>query len=169
MATIVLREVAQDNWRATLQLAVHPDQQRFIADCVPIVALALAKAYIRPGGLIWVPYAIYADADMVGFIELAYALNSPDHYWVYHFFIDHRHQGKGYGKAALQTFIQVVKDQHRSCQQLKLTVHPENRRAQAVYTGVGFRPTGEEQFEEPVYMLPVRNVIGERHLPSTAS
>jgi diamine N-acetyltransferase len=157
MASIVLREVVRDNWRATLQLAVHPDQQRFIADYVPIAAIALAKAFIRPDGLIWVPYAIYADAEMVGFIELAYALNSRDRYWVHHFFIDHRHQGKGYGKAALQRFIQLVKDQHRSCQQINLTVHAENRRAQGLYTGAGFRPTGEEQFEEPVYMLRIRD------------
>jgi len=97
---------------------VHPDQQRFIADYVPIAAIALAKAFIRPGGFIWVPYAIYADRDMVGFIELAYEPNSPNQYWIYHFFIDQMQQGKGYGKAALQAFIQLVKQQHPSCQQI---------------------------------------------------
>src|SRR5437867_2413590 len=108
MTAISLREVSRDNWRATLRLAVHPDQQRFIADYVPIAAIALAKAFIRPGGLVWVPYAIYADRDLIGFIELAYQAYSPDQYWVYHFFIDHIHQGKGYGKAALQAFIRLV-------------------------------------------------------------
>lgn len=157
MAAISLRQVSQDNWRATLQLAVHPHQQRFIADYVPIAAIALAKAFIRPGGLVWMPYAIYADQDMVGFIELAYEPNSSDHYWIYHFFIDQMHQGRGYGKAALQAFIRLVTEEHPHCQQIKLTVHPDNRRAQSLYTGVGFRPTGEEQSEEPVYMLRVRD------------
>src|SRR5436309_9461958 len=105
MSAISLDEISEQSWRATLQLAVHPEQQRFIADYVPIAAIALAKAFIRPGGLVWVPYAIYADRDMVGFIELAYELNSPARYWVYHFFIDQTQQGKGYGKAALQAFI----------------------------------------------------------------
>jgi diamine N-acetyltransferase len=157
MASISLREVTEDNWRATLQLAVHPEQQRFIADYVPIAAIALAKAFIRPGGLVWVPYAIYASSDMVGLIELAFAINSQTHYWVYHFFIDYAQQGKGYGKAALQAFIALVKDKHPQCQQIKLTVHPENRRAQALYSSVGFRPTGAEQDDEPVYMLRVRD------------
>ena len=157
MAGISLREVAEDNWRATLELAVHPDQQRFIADYVPIAAIALAKAFIRPGGLVWMPYAIYADRRMVGFIELAYEVNSSVRYWVYHFFIDHAQQGKGYGKAALQALIELVTEQHPHCRQIKLTIHPENRRAQSLYTSVGFRPTGEEQDDEPVYTLSVRD------------
>src|SRR3954465_11948740 len=100
MPPITLREITRENWRAALSLAVHPDQQRFIADHTPIAAIVLAKAYIRPDGLEWEPYAIYADAEMVGLIALAYAPASRDQYWVYHFFIDRAQQGKGYGKAA---------------------------------------------------------------------
>lgn len=70
MAQISLCGVSHDNWRATLGLTVHPEQQRFIADYVPIAAIALAKAYIRPGGLVWVPFAIYADQQLVGFLVL---------------------------------------------------------------------------------------------------
>jgi diamine N-acetyltransferase len=153
MVTISLCEVTQDNWRDTLRLSVHPDQQRFIADYAPIAAIALAKAFVRPGGLVWAPYAIYADADMVGFVELAYAPNSLDQYWVYHFFIDRLYQGQGYGRAALQAFVQMIKEQHPSCRQIQLTVHPENHQAQRLYTSAGFRPTGQEQFGEPVYTL----------------
>ena len=97
MNELSLREVTQENWRATLGLAVFPEQQRFIADYVPIAAIALAKAYIRPGGLVWVPYAFYAATEMVGFTELAYEPGSPDNYWIFHFFIDHHYQGRGYG------------------------------------------------------------------------
>ncbi|SRR5258706_1958234 len=156
MTAILLREVAAENWRATLHLTVHPDQQRFIADYVPIAAIALAKAFVRPSGLVWLPYAIYADGDIIGLIELAYEPDSPARYWVYHFFIDQAQQGKGYGKAALQAFIQLVIEQHPRCRQINLTVHPENRRAQSLYTSAGFRPTGAEQDGEPVYVLRVR-------------
>ena len=61
----------------------------------------------------WVPYAIYADAEIVGLIELAYAPGSRDQYWVYHFFIDRSQQGKGYGKAAFQAFIQLIRELHQ--------------------------------------------------------
>ncbi len=105
MPTITLREITRENWRAALSLAVHPEQQRFTADHTPIAAIMLAKAYIRPDGLVWIPYAIYAAEEIVGLIELAYEPDSQEQYWVYHFFIDHSQQGQGYGKAAFRAFM----------------------------------------------------------------
>src|SRR5260370_7114796 len=96
MNELSLREVTQENWRATLGLAVFPEQQRFIADYVPIAAIALAKAYIRPGGLVWVPYAFYAATEMVGFTELAYEPRTPHNYSIFPFFIYHPYQARGY-------------------------------------------------------------------------
>src|SRR5258708_21231842 len=90
--TISLKEITRANWREALTLSVKPEQQRFVADYAPVAAIALAKAYIRPDGLIWVPYAIYTDAIMVGFTMLAYEPDSSDQYWIYHFFIDQRYQ-----------------------------------------------------------------------------
>ena len=129
-----LREVTQENWRATLGLGVHPDQQRFVADSTPIAAIALAKAYIRPGGAMWEPYAIYTGSTLVGFLELAYTPGSHDEYWVFHFFIDQRFQGRGYGKAALARLIALVQERYPDCHTLHLVVHPENAsRATALY------------------------------------
>ena len=68
---ITLRAVTNDNWRETLTLTVRPEQQRFVAEYAPITAIALAKAYIRPGSAVWMPYAIYAGSLMVGFLALA--------------------------------------------------------------------------------------------------
>lgn len=154
---VELREVTQANWREALRLAVHPDQQRFIAEYAPIVAVALAKAYLRLGGASWTPYAIYAGPTMVGFVELAYEAGTSDQYWVFHFFIDQRYQRRGYGRAALQRFIELVKREHPTCRLLQLVVHPENHRAQQLYTAAGFRPSGTERWGEPVYQLTLRS------------
>lgn len=153
---VELREVTQANWREALRLAVYPDQQRFIAEYAPIVAIALAKAYLHLGGAMWTPYAIYAGTTMVGFVELAYEPGTPDQYWIFHFFIDHCYQGRGYGRAALQRFIELVKHEHPACQLLQLVVHPENHRAARLYTAAGFRPTGSERWGELVYQLALR-------------
>jgi diamine N-acetyltransferase len=153
LTTITLSEVNRTNWRTTLQLSVHPDQQRFVADYVPIAAIALAKAFVRPQGMVMLPYAIYADDQMVGFMELAYKPDSHDSCWVYHFFIDQAFQGKGYGKQALFALIQLVKAHHPLCQHICLTAHPENTLAQHLYTGLGFQPTGQEIDGELVYDL----------------
>jgi diamine N-acetyltransferase len=155
MSNITLQPITSQNWRATLDLSVHPDQQHFIADHSPIAAIVLAKAYVRPGGLVWAPYAIYAGAQIVGMFALAYDPGSSDQYWVYHFFIDRSQQGQGYGKAALQALIQLVREQHPRCRQLNLTVHSENRRAQKLYTSVGFQPDGRELWGELVYQLQI--------------
>ena len=154
---LTLCEVTRENWRATLDLAVPPEQQRFIADYVPIAAIALAKAYIRPGGLIWIPYAFYAHTAMVGFTELAYEPGSTENYWIFHFFIDFRYQGKGYGKQALQLFLQFIKEQHPQCCSIQLTIHPENKRAQHLYLGAGFQPTDAVGSMEPVYKIALRS------------
>jgi len=151
-----LCEVTRENWRATLQLAVDSEQQRFVAASIPITAIALAKAYIRPKGLTWIPYAFYVAGDIIGFTELAYEPASVENYWLFHFFIDHCYQGRGYGKQALRLFIQFLKENHAQCEALQLTVHPENDRAQRLYKSIGFRPTGAEIDDEPAYKLTLK-------------
>jgi diamine N-acetyltransferase len=155
---IELREVTQANWREALRLAVSPDQQHFIAEYAPIAAVALAKAYLRLDGATWVPYTIYAGTTMVGFVALAYQAGTADEYWIFHFFIDQRYQARGHGRVALQRFIELVKHEHPTCQLLQLVVHPENDRAQRLYTAAGFRSSGTERWGEPVYQLAVRGV-----------
>ena len=167
MDGISLRLVTQSSWQETIQLAVRPEQQQFVADHAPIALLGLAKAYVRPGGLMYQPYAVYAvtaagqppetvaGQTMVGFLELAYEPGSVDEYWLFHFFIDQRFQGRGYAKAALACLIALVTREHPECQALQLVVHPHNTRAQRLYLAAGFRPTGGERWGEPVYCLHV--------------
>ena len=153
MTLITLRELARENWREALQLSVHPDQQRFVADYAPIVLIGLAKAYVRPLGLVWLPYAIYAGHEMVGFVELALEPDSTDEYWMYHFFIDARYQGQGYGKLALAAFIEHVERNYPEARSINLTLHPENAVAHRLYTAAGFARTKYETYGEPLFRL----------------
>jgi diamine N-acetyltransferase len=151
------RPVTRDNWQETLGLSVQPAQVHFVAEYEPIAAIGLAKAYVRPGGQTWLPYALYADETMVGFTMLAYQPGSRDEYWIFHFFIDRRFQGRGYGKAGLDQFIGRVSHEYVQCRTLQLTVHSDNRRAQQLYLSVGFRPADAERWGERVYRLPLRD------------
>ncbi len=148
---ITIHRVTEKDWREALPLTVRPDQQRFVAEYAPIAAVALAKAYIRPGGAVWTPWAICADATMVGFLALACEPETDDQYWLFHFFIDQRFQGRGYGGAALQQVIELVRREYPRCRVLQLVVHPENTAAQRLNTAAGFQPTGAESWGEPVY------------------
>lgn len=156
MDEITLRPVTSENWAESLRLGVAPEQQRFLADYTPVVALALAKAYVGLGGATWEPSLLYSGETMVGFVALAYEPETPGQYWVFHLFIDQRHQGRGYGRAALARFIDHVRERYPVCQMLQLVVHPENTRARRLYTSAGFRPTGALRWGEPVYQLPLR-------------
>lgn len=150
-----VEEVTRANWREALTLTVAPEQQRFVADVAPIAALGLAKAYIRPAGLDWEPYALMAhEADarrMVGFAMLATAPEPAEDVYLLHFFIDQRFQGRGYGAEALRCLIALARAVYPLRRALALTVHPENTRAQRLYANAGFLPTGALIDGEPAY------------------
>ncbi len=152
-----VEEVTRANWREALTLAVAPEQQRFVADVAPIAALGLAKAYIRPAGLLWEPYALMAhEADtrqMVGFAMLATAPEPAFEVYLLHFFIDQRFQGRGYGAESLHSLIALAQAKYPRRRALALTVHPENVRAQRLYATAGFRPAGAMVDGEPAYRL----------------
>jgi diamine N-acetyltransferase len=154
--TITLQPVTRANWRQTLTLTVDAEQQRFVAGISPPAAVALAKAYIRPQGIPVSPYAICADEVMVGYFNLVNDPDSTDNYWLYHFFIDRRFQGRGYGRAALRAILALLQNDFPRCRSVSLMVHPENTVAQRLYTGAGFRATGavnEDEGGEPIYRL----------------
>jgi diamine N-acetyltransferase len=150
---ITLRDVTSHNWRETLTLSVNAEQQNFVAGYAPIALVGLAKAYVRPMGWRWLPYAIYADDTMVGFLVLALKTNAAEQCWLFHFFIDQQCQNQGYGKRAVKKLIDLVREQYPGCHTLCLTVHPDNVRAQQLYTNLGFVATGTTAFDEPVYQL----------------
>jgi diamine N-acetyltransferase len=153
MNRVTVHEVTRANWRDALRLAVRPDQQRFVAEYAPIVAILLSKAYVRALGMIWEPHAFVVDSEMVGLAALAAEPEHADLRWIFHFFIDERFQGRGYGREALAALMSQVKVSQPVCRSLQLTVHPENHVAQRLYLGMGFMPTGAELDGEPVYRL----------------
>jgi diamine N-acetyltransferase len=153
MNRITVHEVTRENWRETLRLTVRPDQQRFVADYAPVAAIILAKAYVGALGMVWDPYAFVADGELTGMAALAAAPDRDDLRWIFHFFIDERFQGRGYGREALSALVAWVRERHPSCLSLQLTVHPENAVAQRLYASAGFAPTGEEMDGEPIYRL----------------
>jgi diamine N-acetyltransferase len=156
MNRMTVHRVTRANWRDTLLLTVRPDQQRFIACYAPIATIILSKAYVGAEGMRWEPYAFVSEGEMVGLAALATEPRRADLRWLFHFFIDERFQGRGYGRAALAALISWVREHHPGCQSLLLTVHPENHVAQRLYTGMGFAPTGDERGGESVYRLALR-------------
>ncbi len=144
---IHLRPITRENWFECIKLKPAADQQNFVASN----AISLAEAYVEPW---WRPCAVYADQTMVGFVmygrwpsDLPAPLADeeeerlPGIDYILSFMIDERHQGRGYGRAALIATIRRIKalpDTHTIC----LSYEPENSVAARLYASGGFKPTG---------------------------
>ena len=151
MNRVTLALVTRSNWPAAWQLAVHPDQQRFLTERTPVVALLLTKTSVGAMGFKWMPYLFAVQGEIVG--AAAWAAHE-EVYWLMHFFIDARYQRNGYGREALARLIEEAQQSSHG-HTLQLTVHPENIVAQQLYASMGFHPTGEWLNGEPVYQRPI--------------
>lgn len=151
---VQLKPVTRENWEEALKLSVKNGQSNF----VPSVAVSLAKVYIKPDGdsVEYIPFAIYDNEQMVGFIMHAYEENTTDMYWINGFIVDNKYQRRGYGKAALNEMVQWIANRFDICKEIRLTVHKENTNARHLYEQFGFLLTGEVYDDEDVMYLPIK-------------
>ncbi len=153
---IELRNITSDNFEECIHMEPREDQKSFVASNVCSLAecyLALAENDGIP-----MPYALYEQDTMVGFLLLVY--NLPDEYydeavyWICRLMIDKKHQGKGYGKAAMRKAIELVRTfPHGKAPLISLSYEPENTVAKALYASLGFVETGKVIGGEDIAVL----------------
>lgn len=94
--------------------------------------------------------AIYNDEEAVGFVMLEID-DKEKEYGVWRFMIDKNHQGKGYGRAAMELIKKVMKEKVPDITEFTLSYVPkEEGGADAFYRKVGFEDTGEVLHGEKV-------------------
>ena len=141
---IELRPVEEGNFEEVIKLRVSSEQEVFVASNV----YSIAQAKVLPE---CVPVAIYHDEILIGFAM--YAMDRDENeYWIYRYMIDEKYQSKGYGRAALNTLIDYLK-QDTKHHVIFLGFGPKNERARKLYEGCGFVPDGRTLEDELVYML----------------
>ncbi|MCA1837346.1 MAG: GNAT family N-acetyltransferase [Actinobacteria bacterium] len=145
-----LAQIDQHNWRAALAVNVTPAQLRYVAAYQPVALVILAKAYVRPGDLDWEPLVVTAGASAVGVVALAHARTYSE---MLHLIVDVSKQGQGVGSTVVDLLLAHVAETRPGAEDVRLTVHPENGRAQRLYRSRGFSPTGEVRDGEPVWSL----------------
>lgn len=132
---------------------VTPDQLVYVAGHQPVALVILAKAYVRAGDLDWEPLAVTAGGPVVGVVALAHATLYTE---LLHLAVDVAHQGQGVGSAAVELLVAHVVATRPDAEAVRLTVHPENGRAQRLYRSQGFLPNGDVQDGEPIWSLSLR-------------
>ena len=144
--SISLREVDSDNWRACAALEVSDGQRDFVMPVSYYLALC------HYGGL-WRPLAIYSGTDVVGFVM--WAVDPSDRSgWVGGLTIDRPRQGSGYGSAAVEAVLRMLKEEH-GCTSAALSYSPANVGARRLYASLGFEETGELEDDESVARRPL--------------
>lgn len=138
-----LKTITKDNWIEAISLKVREDQRNFVAtNAVSLAQLNFLENFHAKG--------IYNDEEMVGFA--LYGIDEDDHeYWIYRMMIDEKHQGKGFGKEAVNLVIEDIKNMKEERHQtITLSYEPTNIHAKRVYEKMGFKEVegliiGDEQ------------------------
>ena len=140
---IQLRPVTQENVRAVCDLVLAPSQERFVAPA----AVSMAQAGMHPEAA---PRALYAGDELVGMLMLELRPGAQDA-GLWRLMVDARHQGRGYGAAAVRAVVEEVRG--RGYRRLLLSHVPGEGNPGPFYEKLGFRYTGSEDEGELVMGL----------------
>lgn len=148
-AAVTLREVTAETVRAVCALEVAPEQRGFVAPN----AISIAQAHFEPKA--WFR-AVYAGDEPVGFAML-YEDLEKEKYFLWRFMIAAEHQGKGYGRRALDLVVERVLSLPGASELLTSYV-PGEAGPKDFYLRYGFVETGEVDEGEHVIRLELEPV-----------
>ncbi|MGI5356670.1 GNAT family N-acetyltransferase [Streptomyces sp. CA-252508] len=141
---VTLHGVDDDNWRAVADTAPRDDQR----DHVPALAARYLLLSLRED--VWHSLAVLAGDEVTG--HVMWAREDDGTYWIGGMLIDAAHQGTGIGRAAVRTLAAWLTDKD-DCRAVRLSYHPDNTPARALYESLGFVPTGTFEDDEIVAEL----------------
>lgn len=149
---IHLETITPDNWRIFKALKVKKEQERFVAENIGI----LAKAYVYRDYNSKV-YGIY-DGDLpIGMImQRDYKENGKLMCELDQFMIAEKYQGKGYGRAAIQIWISIIKDE-KKYDSICLCYVEGDEAARNLYLSMGFDHNGIVDEDEIVMEYNLRD------------
>lgn len=138
---ITLKPVDKTNWEDCVDLKVKAEQDHFVApNWYSILQTVYQDAFHSN--------AIYANGTLVGYMMYGYDPDT-DNWELSRLMIDHAHQGKGYGKAAMQTLMKQLRETRGSID-FFTSIEPDNVKALKLYESLGFVKTGEIMWGEEV-------------------
>lgn len=137
-----LRAITEQNYQKILDLSTGAGQEEFVARNVR----SLAQAWVFRDRAR--PYALYEGEEPVGFIMFDWR---PEKKWVeiWRLMIDHRFQGKGYGRAAVQKALEFLRE-GGLFNKVQINYVEENQGAKHLYRSLGFQETGAMEGNEVV-------------------
>ena len=144
-----LVEINKDNWLRTVLLTTNEDAKATVVEkFVASNALSIVQSIYETG---WIVKGIEVDDKVIGFAM--YGLDEDTkNYWICRLMIDHKCQGKGYGREAIQLILDEMK-QLDGCETIYLSTEPDNEVAIKLYESFGFQKTGNMNEGEVEFIL----------------
>lgn len=153
--TVRIEPITAANWRQAVALRVADGQERYVASNVTSIAESKVHPYREV-------FAIYDGDVMVGFTMFG---REPDDGcdWISRLMIDREHQGRGYGRAAMEAVLRALRTRP-GCREIRIGFVPENVAARGLYLSLGFEDRGEVVDGEVVLTMRVDGGAGPEGL-----
>ncbi len=158
---VEFKKITMDMVREVIKMDPGEEGKNYVAPNVTSLAQAYVVLANKTGDVM--PFAIYHEDQMVGFIQMSYATPDQDEdldepmYDIWRFMVDEKFQGKGYGKAALKKAIDYIRTYPCGpANKLSLSYVPGNAGASGLYKSVGFEETGDMDHGEVIMELDLR-------------
>jgi len=140
---VTLKEITKKTLFPILKLDVLEHQK----DQVAPNSISISEAYFEDKA--WFR-GIYNDDVPVGFVMLSLDTDKKE-YWVWRYMIDKNHQGKGYGKDAMELVKKVIKEKFPDAMEFFLSYVPKEKDgADGFYRKLGFVDTGKMEDGEKI-------------------
>lgn len=140
---IELTDVTEDNWLDVASLSVKDSQKSYVAPAIGI----LARGYVYRTCNARV-YVIKHEGVFIGVALVREFADEPLGYDLQQFMIDQRHQGKGYGSAALRLILDELRNEGRF-DHVEVCVKKEDAEAIRLYERHGFVDSGYVDEDAP--------------------
>lgn len=142
-----LKELDGSSFYPITLLEVFDNQK----ECVASNSFSMAQAYFHENA--WFR-GIYVNDEAVGFVMLKLD-HEKSEYYLWRFMIDKNHQGKGYGKVALNKIVDFLK-QFPEAKILKSSVDMGKASPLKFYLNYGFEETDDWDDGEKVILLSLK-------------
>jgi diamine N-acetyltransferase len=157
---VTLGEITDENREAVLALRVAPGQERFVSSVRDSLAEAAEYPHARP----WYR-AVCAGGEPVGFVMVSWNVEpQPPEiigpWFLWKLLIGERHQGRGYGSAAVRQVAEAVRA--AGAAELLTSYVPEDGGPAGFYERLGFVPTGDRDVNGEVIVRLVLPLAGSR-------
>jgi diamine N-acetyltransferase len=157
MATVQLRDiVTEDDVEAVMGLRRGPGQDRYLGTMISHFEDAISDAKACPR--MW---SVHDSGQIVGFVMISdgipeETLEADDDivgpYFLWRLLIDHRFQGRGYGRATIDALVDYLRDRP-DARVLLTSCRSGDGSPQPFYLRYGFDKTGEVKWGEDLLRL----------------